>query len=115
MNKIMDIMFYAIDNKEKILYKKIDIINDEIKCKHIFPENLFEKQMEIDDEYDGEDDNYEDYITEYSRKKHELFEKWFISCWDKIKGEYKNIPKIFFSVHDTNYKTDLNTKEKIKM
>jgi hypothetical protein len=34
----------------------------------------------------------------------EIFEDWFISCWDKIHGEYNNIPKAFFSIHDTIYK-----------
>jgi hypothetical protein len=69
--------------------------------------------MEIDDNYDGEDDNYNDFTNEYTQKKEEIFEEWFISCWDKTRREYDNIPPAFFSIHDTNYKINLDTKEKI--
>jgi hypothetical protein len=110
----MDIMFYTIDKNENILSRKIDVLNDELNCKHLFPKDLFERQMEIDDTYDGEDDNYEDYREKYSQIKDDIFKNWFMKCWDKIKGEYKNIPKTYFSIHDTNYKIDLETKEKIK-
>ena len=109
----MDILFYAIDNKEKILLKNIDISN-ELNCEHLFPKDLMEKQIEIDDKYDGEDDDFDEFSDKYTKEKEEIFENWFIECWDKIKDEYKNIPKTFFSIHDTNYKIDLNTKQKIK-
>jgi hypothetical protein len=37
-----------------------------------------------------------------------------MSCWDKIRGGYNNIPKAFFSIHDTSHRINLDTKEKIK-
>jgi hypothetical protein len=110
----MDIIFYAIDDKENVLLTKVDILNNEINCSHLFPDNLSEKQMEINDKYDGEDDNYDNFTEEYYQKKEKVFKDWFISCWDKIKGEYTNIPKTYFSIHDTNYKINLDTKEILK-
>jgi hypothetical protein len=110
----MDIMFFAIDHKENVLLTKVDILNDEINCEHLFPDDLSEKQMETNDKYDGEDDNYDDFTEEYYQKKEKVFKEWFISCWDKIKGGYINIPKTFFSIHDTNYKINLDTKETVK-
>ncbi|MDR2924582.1 MAG: hypothetical protein LBU76_01285 [Azoarcus sp.] len=106
----MDLMFWALDKKENVLFKKLDILNGKINGKHLFPNDLMERQMDIDDEYDGEDDNYDDFRDEYSEEKEEIFKKWFMLCWDNIKEEYKNIPEVYFSIHDTNWKTNLNTK-----
>jgi hypothetical protein len=110
----MDIVFFALDNKENVLVRDLNTINEEINCKHLFPDNLSDREMEISDEYDGEDDNFDDYITEYNQEKEKILKEWFISCWDKICREYDNIPQTFFSIHDTNYKYNLSTKEEIK-
>ena len=75
----MDIIFYTIDKEENILSQKIDILNNELNCKHLFPNNLFERQMEIDDTYDGEDDNYEDFREKYSQIKDDTFKNSILS------------------------------------
>jgi hypothetical protein len=110
----MDIVFYAIDEKENIVLKKVPILNNEINCKYLFPENLMEKQMETNDNYEGEDEHFDDFSEEYYEKKEEIFKNWFIGCWDKIRCEYNNIPGAYFSIHDTNYKINLETKKKVK-
>jgi hypothetical protein len=111
---LMDLSFFAMDNKENILIVKQDIINEELKCQTLFPKELLDKQDEVIDEYDGEDDNFDEIYGEYGQQKEDIFKKWFKSCWDgAIKG-YNNIPNAFFSIHDTNYKYDLETNEKIK-
>ena len=109
----MDIAFFAIDNKSNVLVRDLDTINNEINCKYLFPNELFDKQLEIIDKYEEEDDNFDDFTDEYYEKKEEIFKEWFILCWDKIKGEYNSIPSAFFSIHDTRYKINLDTKEEV--
>jgi hypothetical protein len=110
----MDIVFYAIDEKENVILKKVPVLNNEINCKHLFPENLMDKQMEISDNYEGEDERFYDFLEEYREKQEGIFKNWFMACWDKIRCEYNDIQKTYFSIHDTNYKINLDTKEKVK-
>ena len=110
----MDIIFYAMDRKENALLRKLNMVIDKLNCNHLFPKELSDKQMELNNRYDSNDDNYEEYIDEYSKIKEDIFKNWFKKCWDNIKNDYNNIPKAYFSIHDTNWKTDLETKERIK-
>jgi hypothetical protein len=114
----MDIVFYAVDEKENVILKKIPVLNNEISCKHLFLDNLMEKQIQINDyyklEYEYEQECEHDYDYDYYyndfyeisnafyEAKEEIFANWFIECWDKIRCEYNNIPKTYFSKHDTN-------------
>jgi hypothetical protein len=103
------ISLLAIDDKENIIIKKVG--GDEMKCKDLFPNVLYERQMEIDFKY-MEDDNYDDFNSEYNEKKEDIFHIWFKASWDKILKEYNNIPETFFtSIHDTDF---LDTKGKYK-
>jgi hypothetical protein len=110
---IMDLSFFAIDDKENILMVKQDIVNKELNSKTLFPEDLLDKQDEIIDEYDGEDDNFDEIYDEYTQQKEDIFKKWFKSCWNEAIKRYNNIPNSFFSIHDTNYKINLKTNEEI--
>ena len=111
---VMDLSFFATDNEEKPLLIKQDILSKGINSKTLFPDELLNKQSELVDEYDGVDENFDEIYDEYEQRKQDIFKKWFKLCWDKIAGEYNNIPNAFFSIHDTNWKYNLSTNEKIK-
>jgi hypothetical protein len=102
-----------MDSKENILVIKQDILNKELNSKTLFPNDLYEIQHEVVNEYDGEDDNFDEIYGEYEQKKEDIFKRWFKSCWDEAVKGHNNIPNSFFSIHDTNWKIDLSTGEKI--
>ena len=111
---IMNLSFFATDNEENPLLVKQDILSKETNCKTLFPNELLNKQYELVDEYDGVDENFDEIYDEYTQRKQDIFKKWFKLCWDKVTNKYKKIPNAFFSIHDTNWKYNLSTNEKIK-
>ena len=111
---IMNISFYAIDNKENILLDKNNILRNELNSKTLFPKNLYDSQEKVVDKYDGEDDNFDEIYREYVQQKEAFFKKWFKICWDEAIKGYNNIPNSFFSIHDTNNKLNLKTNKIIK-
>jgi hypothetical protein len=128
--EIMDTKFLAVDKFGNELMVKFDILIDELNCKSLFPEEWLKKVWDIEYEnriyeeglfdkagneigWKYKIDDFIDCWDEYESKKCEIYEKWFQQCWNKIKTEYNNIFKTYFSIHDTNYKIDLDTGEEI--
>ncbi|MDR1284820.1 MAG: hypothetical protein LBJ88_01305 [Campylobacteraceae bacterium] len=106
--------FEAFDNKENILEAKYDILLDEINCKTFFPKEWLDKEYKIEfEKRNTNDDEFNNCFNEFENKKCEIYEKWFQLCWNKIKMKYNNIPRTYFSIHDTSYKIDLNTGNEI--
>lgn len=101
--KIMNLHFFARDNKGKVLMERADILNKSpFIIRTLFPKDLLVKQNSITNKYNGTDDKFDEIYISYERKKQDTFKKWFHLCWDKIKTRYKNIPKTFLSMRDKN-------------
>jgi hypothetical protein len=112
--EILNTKFEAFDDKGNILLAKYNILLDEINCKTFFPKDLLDKEYEIEfEKRSANDAEFYNSYNEFGIEKCEIYEKWFQLCWNEIKVEYNNIPKAYFSVHDTDYKIDLSTGEEI--
>jgi hypothetical protein len=111
---LMDLSFFAFDDKENTLLVKHDILTEEINCKTLFPKDLLDKQYELTDEYDGVDENFDEIYAKYEHEKEDIFKRWFKGCWNNAIKVHKNIPQAYFSIHDTNWKYNLETDEKTK-
>lgn len=75
------------------------------------PEKIWNKVTDFQDSYDGED--FDEILDEYESEKYTLFEDWFCECWKQTIEETGIKVDAYFSIHDTNYKTDLNTLEEM--
>jgi hypothetical protein len=112
--EIMNTKFEAVDDNNNVLVAKYDLFQDETNCKTLFPKEFLDKEYKMEfEKRNANDDEFDDSYGEFENKKNEIYEKWFQLCWNKIKIEYNNIPKAYFSIHDTNYKIDLSTGEEI--
>ena len=112
--EIMNTKFEAFDEKENILVAKYNILLDEINCKTLFPKEWLDKIYKIEFERRGtKDDEFNNCYNNFENKKCEIYEEWFQLCWNTIKNEYNNFTRAYFSIHDTNYKIDLNTGDEM--
>ena len=112
--EILNTKFEAFDDEEKILVAKYNILLEEINCKTLFPKELLDKEYKMEfEKRDVKDDEFDNSYNEFSMGKCEMYEKWFQECWNNIKKEYNNIPKAYFSIHDTSYKIDLSTGNEV--
>ena len=105
----MDIVFYAFDKQEKVITKVIalptkrsgNIIPDS-KWNAFLPEAIWHKEQGLDEHYD-----------KYNREKTSIFKEWFLTCWKTVAKGIGNIPDAYFSIHDTFFRTDLKTGERV--
>jgi hypothetical protein len=100
---IMNLHFLAEDDKGKTLLEITDILNTSpFIIRTLFPKALLVKQINIINKYNKVDDKFDEIYRFYEQRKRDIFKEWFKLCWDKIKINYKNIPKTFFSRLDRN-------------
>ena len=118
----MNITFWA-ENKNEILLTDVTelptIMRNNGKpnsnWKHFIPETIWKEVIESEDEFEGDEDEYYEARDEYTNKSTELFEKWFFDCWKAAIKGMENIPDAYFSIHDTNWRTDLKTGKEMSI
>ena len=97
----MDIIFRAEDRDKRVI--DMTVLPTRKGNKTFLPETIWTKEQELDaDDYD-----------KYDREKRGLFEKWFCNCWKIVMNEMECIPDAYFSIHDTNWLTDLKTGKRM--
>ena len=114
----LNIVLWAVDktgnivNDALILPTKTDSkANENSKWNAFMPEKIAKKIFDFQNDYEGEDKD--EILENYEEEKYELFEKWFCDCWKQTIAETRIKVDAYFSIHDTSYKTDLNTLEEI--
>ena len=118
----MNIAFWA-ENKNEMLITEVmklpTIMRNNTKSnsnwKHFIPETIWKEVLESEDEFEGDEDDYYEARDEYTNESTELFEKWFFDCWTAAIKEIENIPDAYFSIHDTNWRTDLKTGKEMSI
>ncbi|MGK6343709.1 hypothetical protein ACMGDK_15920 [Chryseobacterium sp. DT-3] len=72
------------------------------------PEKIWTGASDLQSRYEDED-NFDDLWDEYNDEKYRLFENWFIECWKKAAEHAQVHIDAYFSIHDTYFRTELNT------
>ncbi|MGG7471298.1 hypothetical protein ACVVIH_21535 [Chryseobacterium arthrosphaerae] len=81
------------------------------KWSALIPEKIWTEAADFQDHYDGDD--FDDILDEYDDEKYRLFEQWFFDCWKEAKAQTSVMMDAYFSIHDTYFRTDLNTLKTI--
>ncbi|KFF27248.1 hypothetical protein [Chryseobacterium vrystaatense] len=87
-------------------------IGEEDKWSALLPEKIWKEASDFQEKYEDEDD-FDDFWDEYNEEKYKLFEDWFCECWKRASGQTGYRKDAYFSIHDTYFKTDLNTLQTI--
>lgn len=114
----LDIVFWGVDQKGKIATntiflptKKNSNAGENGEWDALIPEKIWNIVSEFQDHYEGDD--FDDILDEYDDEKYKLFEHWFFDCWKKASEHTKVYMDAYFSIHDTYFRTDLNTLKTI--
>lgn len=111
----LDIIAWGADQKGNIITHTMFLpcqkkrqINKSENWNSFLPEKIWTAATDFQEQY-GEEDDFDDFWDEYNEEKYRLFENWFFECWKKAAEQSKVIFDAYFSIHDTYFRTDLNT------
>ena len=76
------------------------------------PEHIWDAVVAFE-ESDDFDEDAEDQLDQYHLERCRIFEQWFCACWKQAVAETSMSPSAYFSVHDSYFKTDLNTLKEV--
>lgn len=76
------------------------------------PEHIWDAVVAFEDS-DDFDDDAEDLLDAYHLARCRIFEQWFCACWKQAVVEAGVNVAAYFSVHDSYFKTDLNTLKEV--
>lgn len=94
-------------NKIYLPAKKNQTTEENNEWTALIPEKIWTAAAEFQDEY--EDDDLDEILEEYDEEKYLLFEQWFFECWKKASAQTMVNIDAYFSIHDSYFRTDLNT------
>ncbi len=114
----LDIVFWGVDHKGKMATdtvflptKKKGSAEENSDWDALIPEKIWSAASEFQDHY--KEDDFDDILDEYDDEKYKLFEEWFFDCWKKASEQTGVKMNAYFSIHDTYFRTDLNTLKTI--
>ncbi|MFD2909018.1 hypothetical protein ACFSX9_09735 [Flavobacterium ardleyense] len=114
---ILDIAFWAVNKSGEVINeililptKKDSKIDATGKWNSFLPEKIAKFIYDFENNYEGAD--IDEVLEKYEEEKHILFENWFCNCWTQTIKETDIKVNAYFSIHDTNYKTNLNNLER---
>ncbi|MCS4304970.1 MULTISPECIES: hypothetical protein [unclassified Chryseobacterium] len=114
----LNIVFWGVDGNNKIATNTISLptekngnAEENSDWDALIPEKIWMAASDFQDHYEGED--FDDILDEYDDEKYKLFEQWFFDCWKKASEQTKVKMDAYFSIHDTYFRTDLNTLKTI--
>ncbi len=104
----LNISCYAVDKRMQVVSELMELPSH-LKDEPLFPVSLTTKfEAYVKNNVDKEDEIRD----EFDRHKKRVFERWISDCWDEAITD-KNRIAAYLSIHDSYFKTDLNTKQKI--
>jgi hypothetical protein len=111
----LDIVFWAEDQKGDIITHTMALscqkkkqAGESEEWNSFLPEKIWTQASDFQEKYEEEDD-FDDFWDEYNDEKYGLFENWFFECWKKAVEQSKATVDAYFSIHDSYFRTDLNT------
>ncbi|WP_160139229.1 hypothetical protein [Chryseobacterium sp. c4a] len=114
----LDIVCWGVDQKGKIMTNTIFLPTQKLSSADengdwdaLIPEKIWKAASDFQDHY--EEDDFDDILDEYDDEKYKLFEQWFFDCWKKASASSNVKIDAYFSIHDTYFRTDLNTLKTI--
>ncbi|WP_347217992.1 hypothetical protein [Chryseobacterium sp.] len=114
----LDIVFWGVDRNNKIATQTVSLptkksgsAEENSDWNALIPEKIWNVVSHFQDHYEGED--FDDILDEYDDEKYKLFEHWFSDCWKKASEHTHVQMDAYFSIHDTYFRTDLNTLKMI--
>jgi hypothetical protein len=111
----LDIMVWAVDKTGEIVTDTViltkqrkNLVNESENWNSFLPEKIWKIASDFQEKHENDED-WDDLWEEYEGEKYEMFEFWFFDCWKAASAKTENRVNAYFSVHDTYFKTDLNT------
>ncbi|MBL1223216.1 hypothetical protein JET18_20395 [Chryseobacterium sp. L7] len=106
----LNITAWAADKKGEIitepLHLPVHVKKDSWNA--FLPEKIWDAAADFQ-ENSEDDEEFDEIWDEYNDEKYKIFEDWFCECW-KIASTQAEVSKdAYFSIHDSYFKTDLNT------
>lgn len=111
----LDIVAWAADNNGQMVTDTVILpiqrknqMGESEEWNSFLPEKIWTAASDFQDSNEEEED-FDDWWDEYNDEKYSLFEDWFCQCWKEASEHTENKADAYFSVHDTYFRTDLNT------
>ena len=114
----LNIVFWGVDSKGNIATdtvslptKKKSSTQGNKEWNALIPQEIWEKVSDSQENYD--EDDWDEIMDEYNEEKYGIFDQWFYDCWKNASEQTSIKMNAYFSMHDTYFKTDLNTLKTI--
>ncbi|KMQ58477.1 hypothetical protein ACM46_22525 [Chryseobacterium angstadtii] len=115
----LDIIAWGTDKAGDILTKTYKMGDQRRKQENetddwtaFIPEKLWTEASDFQEQYEDEED-FDEVMDDYNDEKYEIFENWFFDSWKKASIQTENRTDAYFSIHDSYFKTDLNTLQSL--
>lgn len=77
-------------------------------------EDLLNIVSDLEDDFEGEEE-WEEMMEEYEQEKYEIFDDWFISCWEEAQKMTGSKVPAYFSIEEMDSGVELMSSDSVEI
>lgn len=109
------IAFFGSNARGLTITEPISILFKELNEYHSKSENVMDEMDELEENLEGDTDEWEDMMDEYNEEKNEIYEDWFVDCWKKAQSQTQNTTPTYFSIEELDCGTELVSSDYVEI
>lgn len=96
-NEWLSIIFFASNARGVTITENISLLFRELNDYSSKSEEVMDEVYEMEDDWEGDDEEWEEMIEEYHEEKNSIYEDWFINCWQEARNLTQNTTPTYYS------------------
>lgn len=113
-NEWLSIIFFASNARGVTITEDISLLFNELNGYVSKSEEVMDELYEMEEDWEGDSEEWEDMIDEYNEEKDSIYGGWFMNCWQEAQNLTQNTTPTYYS-DELDLGLELNTSEIVEI
>lgn len=113
-NEWLSIVFFGSNARGVTITKDISLLFQEMNEYTTKLQDVMDEVDEMEDDFEGDTEDWEDMMEEYREEQTDIYDDWFIDCWQEAKNLTQNITPTYWS-DELDLGLELHTSEIVEI
>jgi hypothetical protein len=96
-NEWLSILFFGSNARGVTITENISLLFQELNEYTSKSEDVMDEVYEMEEDWEGDTEDWEDMMDEYNEEKNNIYENWFINCWQEARNLTQNKTLTYYS------------------
>lgn len=111
----LTMVFFGSNAAGVTITEYVDFLRNELGEYFSRAEDVMDIVSDLEDDFEGDADDWEEMIEEYEQEKYEIYDEWFEACWKEAKDQTGNNTPTYFSIDELDFGVEFITSDGVEI